>query len=211
MTRRQSAAMNRSVWPALLAPAFLFALAGCGGGSLPAARDAAQPQLIPVASNSANAERPRRAFAPPARIEQAQPATTWPVAVSDEPSFTVADRFGRTIGSFDLSPVIGRGYEELTITVMARKVGQALPPEAVRPACREDAQCTYEMSKPYSLTLSDDTAMKLVPRGDGVALVARTMKLDAPTSVEVVFAQGEQVIARKKVTLLAELWKGKPM
>lgn len=190
---------------------FVFALAGCGGGSSPAARDVMQPQLVPTAMSSAAAERPRRAFAPPERIEEARPAETWPVAVSDEPSLTVEDRFGRTVGSFDLSPVIGRGYEELTITVMARKIGQALPPEAVRPACREDAHCTYEMSRPYSLTLSDDTAMKLVPRGDGVALVARTMKLDEPTNVEVVFAQGEQVIARRKISLLAEFWKGKPM
>ena len=131
--------MTRLAWGALLA----LACAGCGGGMSPAARDTTPTELLAAPPAPASTERPRRAFAPPERIEEGivAPAPVWNVALSDEPSITVEDRFGRKVGAFDLSPVIGRGYEELAITVMARKIGQALPPEAVRQigraSCRE--------------------------------------------------------------------------
>jgi hypothetical protein len=149
----------------------------------------------------------------PERITYGAPpeAPKWPVATSEDPVLTYEDPYGRKIGDFTLAPVLGRGYDELRITLMARKIGEALPPEAVRPSCPDDAHCVFPLRKPHVVALADDSLMKLVPRGNGIALVARALKLEQPATVELVYSRENEEISRKKISLLSDYWSGKPM
>jgi len=189
-----------------LIPALAGALVACGGAEPPVAvalgaAERGDPQDVHVRAPGGTGL--------PQRIEAGEPEL--PVALSDEPLLTIGDRFGRTVGDWSLSPVIGRGYEVLTVTLKARKVGLRTPAEPVLPECRSDESCSYALSKPYSIALSDATNVQLVARDNGVAVVGRSLKLDAPASVEIVFAQGGREISRTKVRLLADYWAGKPM
>jgi len=191
---------------ALLLPALAGALLACGGAEPPvvavlAGAERADPQVVHV--------RAPGAAGLPQRIEAGEPEL--PVATSDEPTLAIGDRFGRSIGDWELSPVIGRGYEVLTVTVKARRVGLRTPAEPVLPECRSDDTCSYALGKPYAVALSDATNVQLVARDNGVALVARSLKLDAPGSVEIIFSQGDRELSRTKVKLLADYWAGKPM
>jgi hypothetical protein len=202
----------------------LLLVTACGGGGEPsvARPDTSVPNLdpTPVVVSVAEPQRTARVLKLPERIEpgetfaaafQAVNAPKWTTATSEDPTLTVEDRFGRRNGTFHLSPVIGRGYEELKLTVLARRLGEATPPAPVQPSCREDARCQFILSKPYTLTLSDARDLKLVARNDSVILVAKTLKLDAPANVEIVLADGDKVLARTRVGLLTEFWSGKPM
>jgi hypothetical protein len=192
------------LWVALLA-------AGCGGG----ADDAdGSPQtvwtpntepvhVVHVYANAGVKNRP-----PPNVIGGPAEPRQWPVAISEEPTLTVEDPYGRKVGAFNLRPVLGRGYAELRVTLTARRVGEALPPEPVRPKCESDARCVFGLSKPYILSLADDSELKLVPRGESVVIVARSLKLSNPHATEVVFAREDEEISRKKISLLTDYWTG---
>jgi hypothetical protein len=185
-------------------------LAGCGGG-LDEKKAATPMNAEPVKKVVTLAEPyryqpPRTSYIPAdlpvVRAEPPKPQLG--PAASDEAAFTLEDELGAKPGAFELQPVRGRGYPELKIVVKARRIGEASPPEPVRAICKEDRKCEYRLSKKYAVSLSDDKHLKLVPRGESIALVARAMSMDAPTAVEVRFSEDNQVLGRRRVVLLSE-------
>ena len=184
-------------------------LAGCGGGQ--EERRAAtplntEPVKVVTLTEPYRYQPPTTSYIPanlpvaraaPKQVELA-PAT------SDEAAFSIEDDRGDKLASFELQPVHGRGYPELKVIVQARAIGETTPPQPVRPHCRESAKCEYRLARNYTVSVSNDAMLQMVARGDGVALVARVMNVNAPTAVDVVFSADNQVIGRRRIVLMSD-------
>jgi len=183
--------------------------AGCGGG-LDEPDVGTRTEWTPNTEPVVHVYRDRNVKnrPPPSVIGLPPEPPRWAVATTEEPVLTIEDPYGRKVGAFNLRPVLGRGYAELTVTLTARKIGEALPPEPVRPRCESDKQCTYGLRTPHVVALSDDSELKLVPRGDSVVVVTRVLKLATPHAAELVFSREGEEISRKQNSLLTEYWTG---
>jgi hypothetical protein len=188
------------------------AVTGCGGGEERYSAQATSTPNVDLVITSADSETVQRAAlqakAERLRVSMApREPPKYAVATSDEATLIVEDPYGRSIGAFDLRPVRGRGYAELKVILTARKIGEASPPERVPPSCPEELRCEYRLGKHYSVSLSEGSVLKMVPRTDGIALVARTLKLDQPTKVDVVFSTDGKVVSTKTIRLWTDYFE----
>ena len=172
----------------LLAGLMLLGLTACGGAS-----PAADAEADAEASESV-AEAPQ-ALAQLALFEQVaqaqlevqarrQPAYTDPASgaswdwVLSLPPGVEGDGF-----NLSLSPTRGRGYAEPVLRLAARGGRVTDLRETPRPDCRSDTRCDFSGPGRFSMSLPPDAPLRAVPRGDGVALVARVMSVDQAVEV----------------------------
>lgn len=186
---------------------FTVVLVGCGGGQEERKSRFREPvtafSIFGNQSPLVGAAARARAQVPAAAASAAsQPARA--VATSDEAVFTVEDEAGRKADSFELRSIRGKGFPELKLMLQARRIGETSPPEPVRPSCKDAARCEYRLTRNYTVALSDDKAVQLVPRDEGIAVVARTISVDVPETVEVLFSVDNRVVSRRRVLLLAD-------
>jgi hypothetical protein len=187
-------------------------LAGCGGGAeerRPAATPNTEPIVIAMASPepgtvaAASSYRWKPATRPtPIVVKGVAPVVPAP-ATAEETTFTVEDEEGVKSDSFELSAVHGRGFPALKVTFNARRIGESLA-SPVRPVCSADAKCEYALARKYLLTLSDDRLLQLVPRGEGVAVIAREMSVDVPKAVHLQLMVEGNVISRRRIVLTSD-------
>jgi len=181
--------------------ALALASASCGGGAADADQQRAfreldvEPATFAAAPATHAVQPPRGADAAP------EAPTTGAGPAGDEVLLTIEDETGDNTAPFQLWPVRGRGYQELKVKLVGRRSGQLERAAAIRPACRSDAACEYELSKKYTVALSDDAVLKLVPRGDFVAVVAKTMKVPTNTSVNLTFSGGTAAPLVKRIEI----------
>jgi hypothetical protein len=191
----------------LLLPLALAALAGCGGGKDPKRADT---PLNTEPANVTSVEKFVAAAPMKSNIPTAIPVATGlpsgpaalEAATSEEPNFAVEDENGVKAAQFRLSSVRGRGYPELKVVLSARRIGDTAPAAPVPPVCPEARKCEYSLSRSYTVTLTDDKELQLVARGDAVAIVARTLAVDTPTTIEVLFSADGRLISKRVISLL---------
>jgi hypothetical protein len=185
-------------------------LAACGGGheeSKPRSHMNTEPVTVDA---GAHVTQPRTIILIPkdlplsAELRAKKASPVLKPAVSEDPVFSIEDEKGTQSGSFALLPERGRGFPELKVTLTARTIGEASAPQPVRPTCRAANKCEYPLIRNYAVSLSDDAALQLVPRGDAVAIVARVMNVDGPKTVDVRFSVDDRVFSHKRIVLLSD-------
>jgi hypothetical protein len=135
---------------------------------------------------------------------EAERRVTLSPATSEDPVLTLEDARGAKLATFQLEPIRGKGFPELKLLLKARRLGDTAPASPVQPQCVDAGRCEYRLSRKYEVALSDSNALQLVPRGDGIAVVARSLSVDEPKAVEVLFSVDSQVLSKRRIVLLSQ-------
>lgn len=187
----------------LLAGLMLVSLTACGGASPAADAEASEsvaeaPQALAqlaLFEQVAQAQLEVQARRQPAYTDPASGAS-WDWVLSLPPG-AGGDGF-----NLSLSPMRGRGYAEPVLRLAARGGRVTDLRETPRPDCRSDTRCDFSGPGRFSMSLPPDAPLRAVPRGDGVALVARVMSVDQAVEVTLrLSAQGRSDGTRQIVLL----------
>lgn len=181
-------------------------LAACGGGQEPGETSFRWSEPLTMESIFGPTSPVMTAARQRAEAARAGAAAPAPVAAAAEEQavLTMQDEHGREAAGFELRPVRGKGFPELTIVVRGVRAGEAGPPVPLRPVCMSPERCEYRLGSTYVLALSSGSNLQLVARGDAAVLVARALSVDGPQATELLLTQRTRVLARRQVVLLSE-------
>jgi hypothetical protein len=177
------------------------ALAACGGGE----NSEHRPEWTPASALEAAVP-----FEPvQLQVRQLNYIPATPVierkaaARSDEAEFYIEDEQGARHGAFTLTPEFGKGYRELRLVMLSRRIGDTEPPARVRATCTSSSACEYQLANTYKVKVSDDL-VQLVPRDDSLALVIRTMQVPENKRLTVTVMREDELVLRRDMVLLSE-------
>jgi hypothetical protein len=187
-----------------------IALAACGGA----------PDARQTASNAAAIDSKDREMALTSHALRLDPSDTDMASVtlphgpakvaaaSGAYELRLFDQNGWPRETFELVPVRGAGYQTVHAVVVLRGSRTLSPVAGVQPYCATPVRCEYlpprnaDQAERYTVSLSDDSVAWLSSTNGMVAISARHLELERPSTVSVTLTVDGQPPVTERITYL---------